>query len=150
MSDLGDLYQQVILDHNRSPRNFGKLADANRQAEGYNPLCGDHFTVYLKVENGVIQDVGFQGSGCAISKASSSLMSAFLKGKTQEEAEKLFQTFHEMVMGKLSEPERLESLGKLVALSGVCDYPARVKCASLAWHAMIAALKGESREVSTE
>lgn len=150
MSDLGDLYQEIILDHNKSPRNFRKLEDANRRAEGYNPLCGDHFTVYLKVEEGRISDVAFEGSGCAISKASSSIMSSFLKGKTVEEAEKLFAKFHEMVKGQLKDPEQLESLGKLAAFSGVCDYPSRVKCASLAWHAMLNALHGSGGQVSTE
>lgn len=150
MSDLGDLYREIILDHNKSPRNFRKLEGANRSAEGYNPLCGDHFTVYLKVEEGLISDVAFEGSGCAISKASSSIMSSFLKGKTVEEAEKLFAKFHEMVKGQLKDPEQLESLGKLAAFSGVCDYPSRVKCASLAWHAMLNALHGSGGQVSTE
>ncbi|MEW6367138.1 MAG: Fe-S cluster assembly sulfur transfer protein SufU [Acidobacteriota bacterium] len=150
MSDLTDLYQEIILDHNKRPRNYGKPEGANRLAEGHNPLCGDHFTVYLNVEDGLIRDVGFQGSGCAISKASSSLMSSILKGKTVAEAEALFERFLEMVKGRLHSPDQIEKLGKLAALSGVCDYPARVKCATLAWHAMQAALKGEGEKVTTE
>jgi nitrogen fixation NifU-like protein len=150
MTDLGDLYQEVILDHNKSPRNFRKLEGANREAEGYNPLCGDHYTVYLKVEGDRIVDVSFDGSGCAISKASSSMMSSILKGKTLDEARSLFEKFHDMVKGKMKEPEQLEELGKLAALSGVCDYPARVKCASLAWHTMLAALEEKEKKISTE
>ena len=150
MSELTDLYQEIILDHNKRPRNYGKPEGANRLAEGHNPLCGDHFTVYLNVDNGLIRDVGFQGSGCAISKASSSLMSSMLKGKTVAEAEVLFERFLDMVRGRLVSPEQIEKLGKLAAFSGVCDFPARVKCATLSWHTMQAALKGQDEKVTTE
>jgi nitrogen fixation NifU-like protein len=150
MSDLGELYQEVILDHNKNPRNFKKLQDANRTAEGYNPLCGDQITVYIKLENGVINDISFQGSGCAISKASASMMTASLKGKTKAEAELLFNKVHKMLTGELEERVKFEDLGKLAALSGVCQFPARVKCASLSWHTLNAALKGEKGVASTE
>jgi nitrogen fixation NifU-like protein len=150
MSDLRELYQQVILDHNKSPRNFRRLEDANRASEGYNPLCGDHLHLYLKVAGGVIQDIGFQGAGCAISKASASLMSSMLKGKTKEEAEGLFKRFHDMVTGAVDAPPDTEGLGKLAVFAGVREFPARVKCATLAWHTLHAALKGEDKPVSTE
>ncbi len=150
MSDLRELYQQVILDHNKSPRNFRKVEDANRSSEGYNPLCGDHLHLYLKVEGDVIRDIGFQGSGCAISKASASLMSSALKGKTKGEAEALFKRFHDMVTGDVEAPPDTEGLGKLVVFAGVREFPARVKCATLAWHTLNAALKGEDKPVSTE
>ena len=127
MSDLGDLYQQLILDHNRNPRNFQQPAAANRHAEGYNPLCGDRFSVYLQVEDGVIRDVGFQGMGCAISKASASLMTEAVKGKPKAEAETMFQAFRDMLAGGANAP------GKLAAFSGVRAFPSRVKCANLAW-----------------
>ncbi len=146
MSDLRELYQEVIFDHNRNPRNFGHPADANRKAEGYNPLCGDKVTVYLKVENGRIVDVAFEGSGCAISTASASLMTEALKGKTEEEAERLFEGFHGMVAGSGHSID----LGKLEVLSGVREFPARVKCATLAWHTLSAALKNTGQPVSTE
>lgn len=147
MSDLGELYQEMILDHNKRPRNFGKLPEANRQAEGYNPLCGDRLTVTLKLENGVISDIGFEGSGCAISKASSSIMTTVVKGKTGVEVEGLFKKFHEMVTGKKGIPSEL---GKLAVFSGVSEFPARVKCATLAWHTLKAALEGRDEKVSTE
>jgi nitrogen fixation NifU-like protein len=150
MSDLRELYQQVILDHNRSPRHFRKLEDANRSSEGYNPLCGDHLHLYLKVEGDVIRDIGFQGSGCAISRASASLMSSALKGKTRGEAEALFKRFHDMVTGDVEAPPDTEGLGKLAVFAGVREFPARVKCATLAWHTLHAALKGEDKPVSTE
>ncbi len=150
MSDLRELYQQVILDHNKSPRNFRKLEDANRDSEGYNPLCGDHLHLYLKMEGDVIQDIGFQGAGCAISKASASLMSSILKGKTKEEAEAMFKKFHDMVTGGMDAPPDTEGLGKLAVFSGVREFPARVKCATLAWHTLHAALEGEDKPVSTE
>ena len=148
MADLDDLYQEVILDHNKSPRNFRVLSNANRKAEGYNPLCGDHVTVYLHLNNGVIEDITFQGSGCAISKASASLMTAELKGKTEQAAEDLFEGVHKMLTG---DPDaNSEKVGKLKILAGVCKFPARVKCASLAWHTVKAALKGESEPATTE
>ena len=144
--ELSELYQQVILDHSRKPRNFHVLPDANRKAEGNNPLCGDRFTVFLKLEGGVIQDISFQGSGCAISKASASMMTDQLKGKTVADAEKLFTQYQEMVM---TGPANEEAMGKLCAFSGVRRFPMRVKCAILPWHAMMAGLKGEAL-ISTE
>ncbi len=146
MSDLRDLYQEVIFDHNRHPRNFGPLPGANRHADGFNPLCGDRLTLNLQVQDGVIQDARFEGSGCAISTASASLMTEALKGKTEAEAAALFEGFHHMVMGEKSEVD----LGKLAVLAGVSEFPARVKCASLAWHTLNAALKNEADPVSTE
>jgi nitrogen fixation NifU-like protein len=147
MSGLKDLYQEVIFDHNRNPRHHQKLGDANRQAQGFNPLCGDKVTLYLKVDqNGVIRDVGFDGAGCAISVASASLMSEALIGKKESEAEALFKEFRDMLMG----PAHPTSLGKLEALSGVKEFPSRIKCATLAWHALHAALKGQKGAVSTE
>ncbi len=150
MSDLSELYQQVILDHNKSPRNFRKLEGATRTAEGYNPLCGDQITVYVKLEDDVIKDISFQGSGCAISKASASLMTASLKGKTEGEAEILFDRVHKMLIGELDTKSNSHELGKLSILSGVCNFPSRVKCASLSWHTFHAALKGEGKLASTE
>ncbi len=146
-SDLRDLYQEVILDHNRQPRNFHKMEDAGREAEGFNPLCGDRVTVYLKMKDGVIEDVSFVGSGCAISKASSSIMTTAVKGKTAAEAEKLFEQFHDLVTGKAA-PQ--EDLGKLQVFAGVSEFPARVKCASLAWHTLKSAMEGNEGKVSTE
>jgi nitrogen fixation NifU-like protein len=148
MSELGELYQQVILDHNRKPRNFQKVADANRSAEGFNPLCGDQIQVYVKLEDDRIRDIGFQGSGCAISRASASLMTSALKGKSAGEAEELFQHFHRLVTS--DEAADPEALGKLTVFSGVREFPARVKCASLAWHTLRAALQGTQDKVSTE
>ena len=148
MFDLRELYQQVILDHNKSPRNFRKLEDANRASEGYNPLCGDHLHVYLKLDGDVIQDIGFQGSGCAISKASASLMSSAVKGKTKAEAEALFRKFHALVTEGAA-PDS-EGLGKLAVFAGVREFPARVKCATLSWHTLHGALEAEDRIVSNE
>jgi nitrogen fixation NifU-like protein len=149
MPELRDLYQDIILEHSKRPRNYRTLEAANRKAEGFNPLCGDHFTVYLDVaENGQIRDVSFQGSGCAISKASASMMTQAIKGKRTEEAEELFQKFHHVVTGKNGTES--EDLGKLAAFAGVSEYPVRVKCATLAWHALRAALQGEQQAVSTE
>jgi nitrogen fixation protein NifU and related proteins len=148
MPDLRDLYQEVILEHSKSPRNFCALATANHRAEGYNPLCGDHFTVYLDVEDDHIRSVSFQGSGCAISKASASMMTQALKGKKKEEAERMFEEFHSIVTGKRAADPEL--LGKLAVFSGVSEFPVRVKCATLAWHAMHAALQGQEQAVSTE
>lgn len=140
MANLSELYQNVILEHNRSPRNCRVMEDANRTAEGNNPLCGDQLTVWLKVEDDVIRDVSFQGSGCAISRASASLMTGAVKGKTSAEAAELFDTFHRLVTGRL-DPAESETLGKLAVFSGVSEYPIRVKCASLAWHTMKEALR---------
>ena len=150
MSDLRELYQEVILDHNKKPRNFGVLEDATQVAQGHNPLCGDNVTVYLHVEGDTIQDISFNGSGCAISKASASLMTGALKGKTVAEAETIFQSFRELVTGPEASEEVLEEMGKLAVFSGVRDYPARVKCASLAWHTVHNALQGKPEPVVTE
>jgi nitrogen fixation NifU-like protein len=149
MSDLTDLYQEVILDHNRRPRNFREIGEASRRQEGYNPLCGDRLTLYVKLDGDRISDVSFQGTGCAISKASASLMTEALKGKTVDEARSLFDRFHEMVT---SSPETAApDLGKLSVFAGIREFPTRVKCASLAWHTMRAAVADtESRTVSTE
>jgi nitrogen fixation protein NifU and related proteins len=141
MSDLTELYQSVILDHNRKPRKFGALEGANRTAEGKNPLCGDQVLVSLRVEDDVIREVRFAGHGCAISKASASLMTAAVKGKTQAEADALFQRFHALVLGQSTEADESgPPLGQLVVFSGVSRFPVRVKCASLAWHTLKAAL----------
>ena len=148
MSDLTDLYQEVILDHGRKTRNFRPMPDATATAEGLNPLCGDHYQVFLKLDGDRIADVSFQGSGCAISKASASLMSAALKGKTAAEAEDLFQRFHKMVVE--GDASQADGLGKLAVLKGVADFPTRVKCASLAWHALHSALRGEVQPATTE
>jgi nitrogen fixation protein NifU and related proteins len=150
MSDLQDLYQDVILEHSKAPRNYRKLAAANREAEGFNPLCGDHFTVYLDIEGDAIQDISFQGSGCAISKASASMMTQSLKGKTKLEAERVFEEFRRLVGGKSPVDGNEEDLGKLAVFSGVSKFPVRVKCATLAWHALHAALNKEREPVSTE
>ena len=150
MSDLRELYQEVILDHNRRPRNFQKLDGANRMAEGYNPLCGDQLTVYLRLEDGVIKDISFQGSGCAISKASASMMTAALKGRAVAEGEALFEAFHKMVTADLSVTFDPLDVGKLAAFSGVREFPVRVKCATLPWHTLHAALEGKGEPVSTE
>jgi nitrogen fixation NifU-like protein len=150
MSALRDLYQQVILDHNRNPKNFRVMQDATGSIEGYNPLCGDHYTVFVKMEGDVIADVSFTGAGCAISKASASVMSSVLKGKTLAEAEGMFQEFHGLVTGAHASEEEMARLGKLAAFSGVSEFPARVKCASLPWHTLHAVLEGKSRPISTE
>lgn len=147
--DLRDLYQEVIFDHNRNPRNFRVMENANRQVEGFNPLCGDRLTLYLKIDDHVISDASFQGSGCAISTASVSLMTEIVKGKTEAEADALFKQFHEMTTGQ-TEEINLEAVGKLAVLAGVREYPARVKCATLAWHTLDAALKNEAQSISTE
>jgi nitrogen fixation protein NifU and related proteins len=144
MSELRELYQEMILDHGKHPRNFRFPENANRQADGYNPLCGDRLTLKLLVENDRIVDVGFQGAGCAISTASASTMTEVIKGKTLGEVDSLFQGFHELVTGKL------ETLGKLAVFGGVADFPMRVKCATLAWHTLRAALAAKGEPVSTE
>lgn len=146
-AELQELYQEMILDHNRRPRNFRAIEDA-RRTEGYNPLCGDRLTVYLRVENDVIRDVSFQGSGCAISKASASLMTESIRGKTVAEAEALITRFHEMITSPSQTPPA--DVGKLVVLAGVRQFPVRVKCASLAWHTLRAAVQARDEVVSTE
>lgn len=147
MSGIRDLYQEVILDHNKRPRNFHPIDPSSHQADGHNPLCGDTVTVYLDVRDGIIQDIAFQGAGCAISTASASLMTEALKGKAVTEVQPLFESFHDVVTG---EQEPSKPLGKLSILAGVRDYPSRVKCATLAWHTLRAALEQRNDPVSTE
>ena len=146
MSDLRDLYQEVILDHNRAPRNFGRLPNANRESEGHNPLCGDRVSVFLHVEGDRIEGIAFQGSGCAISTASASLMTEALKGRTVAEARRIFHGFHDLLTAEGSP----DDLGKLAVFAGVREYPIRIKCATLAWHAVQAALEQQDHPVSTE
>jgi nitrogen fixation NifU-like protein len=148
-SDLQDLYQEVVLDHGKRPRNFREVEGANHRAQGHNPLCGDQLTVTVKVEGGVIRDIGFQGQGCAISRASASLMTGAVKDRTREQAEQLFEQVHKLVTEGPADVNT-EVLGKLTVLSGVSEFPARVKCASLAWHTLRAALRGEAEPISTE
>jgi nitrogen fixation protein NifU and related proteins len=148
MAGLRDLYQEVILEHSKVPRNYREIAGADHKAEGFNPLCGDRFTVYLHLDGDTIRDISFQGSGCAISKASASMMTQILKGKSRREAEKLFGNFHDLVTGNGHPSE--EEMGKLAVFSGVSEFPARVKCATLAWHTLQAALAGQQDAVSTE
>jgi len=150
MSDLSDLYQQVILDHNKAPRNFRKLENPTRTVEGLNPLCGDQLTLYVDLDGDRIADISFQGSGCAISKASASIMTDSLKGKTIAEADAMFEGVHRMLTVEGSDEATTDGLGKLAVLSGVREFPTRVKCASLSWHALRNALKGEGGKVSTE
>ena len=149
MSELSELYQQVILDHNKKPRNFHKLEAANHSAEGYNPLCGDHLTVYLNLDDDRLQDVSFEGSGCAISKAAASMMTQAVKGKSKLQAEELFGEFHRMVTGELDEEVDENHLGNLKIFAGVREFPVRVKCATLPWHTLHAALNN-TQTVSTE
>ena len=149
MSELNDLYQEVILEHNKNPRNFRELETATKTADGNNPLCGDALRVYVEMENGKVKDVAFKGSGCAISKASASMMTQAVKGKSKQEAEVLFDEFHKMVTGELDAESEENSLGKLKIFAGVLEFPARVKCASLSWHTLHAALNDEA-EISTE
>ena len=148
MADLRDLYQEVILEHSKAPRNYRELTDADHKAEGFNPLCGDRFTVYLHMEGDAIRDITFQGSGCAISKASASMMTQSLKGKTRAEAEKLFEKFHSVVTGHANSEQ--VDLGKLAVFAGVSEFPTRVKCATLAWHTLQSAIEGKQEAVSTE
>jgi nitrogen fixation protein NifU and related proteins len=150
MSELRELYQQVILDHNRKPRNFGKLAGANRTAEGYNPLCGDQITLYLDVEDGVIRAAAFEGTGCAISKAAASMMTDSLAGKAEAEAEALGRRVRVMLTGQANGDAPGRDLGKLAVFAGVREFPSRVKCATLAWHTLQAALSRAPEPVSTE
>ena len=149
MSELSELYQQVILDHNKKPRNFRKLETANHTAEGHNPLCGDQLPVYVNHDDNAVREIAFEGSGCAISRASASLMTAAVKGKTRTEAVDLFDRFHRLVTGTL-DPADKPSLGKLAAVAGVAEFPVRIKCASLSWHALRAALDQPNAVVSTE
>jgi len=148
MSEINELYQELIIDHSRNPRNFGKLENANHMKEGYNPLCGDKFTFYIFEKNGIIEAIKFEGSGCAISTASASLMTESLKGKTIDEADKLFKAFQRLVKGEEEVSEKL--LGKLIILAGVRDFPMRVKCATLPWHTMKSALHDEGGKICTE
>ncbi|MGH7723936.1 MAG: Fe-S cluster assembly sulfur transfer protein SufU [Candidatus Eiseniibacteriota bacterium] len=149
MSDLRDLYQEIVLDHSKSPRNERVIESADADAEGFNPLCGDRVHVYLALDGDRLEDVSFEGSGCAISKASASMMTQALKGRTRTEAEKLFAAFHRLVTGVEAAPNG-EALGKLAVFAGVSEFPVRVKCASLAWHTMRAALSGQRDSVTTE
>jgi len=149
MSELRELYQEVILDHNKSPRNFHALPAPASKSDGYNPLCGDRLSLYLLVENGSVKDIAFEGSGCAISKASASLMTAAVKGKSVRDAEALFEKFHRVVSGKGSE-EDLKALGSLAALAGVAEFPARVKCATLCWHTLHSGLEQKNTTATSE
>ena len=148
MSDLAELYQELVLDHNSRPRNFRKTGTPNASAEGYNPLCGDRVTVYVQVENGAVKDIGFQGTGCAISRASASMMTESVKGKTVAEALALFDKFRDEVTGEAGAED--EDLGDLEAFAGIKEYPSRVKCAVLGWHTLKAALESQVQRVSTE
>jgi nitrogen fixation NifU-like protein len=149
MSELSELYQDTILEHNKNPRNFREIEDADREALGNNPLCGDALKVYVKMDGDTVADVAFKGSGCAISKASASMMTQAVKGRTKEEAEELFNEFHEMVTGGLDPESEETHLGRLKIFAGVLEFPARVKCASLSWHTLHAALHGDA-SISTE
>ncbi len=149
MDELRELYQEVIFDHNRNPRNFYVMEDANRKVEGFNPLCGDRLTLFLDMQNGVIKKASFQGSGCAISTASVSLMTEIIVDKTEQQAQQLFDTFHKITTGQ-DVDAKMEELGKLQVLAGVKEYPARVKCATLAWHTLEAAIKNDAETVTTE
>jgi nitrogen fixation NifU-like protein len=151
-AELRELYQEVILDHSKKPRNFHALPDANRRADGFNPLCGDKATIYVRVEGDVVKDVSFTGKGCSISTASASMMTETLKGKSLEEAERLFQRFHALVTASpdKAHDNAAPELGKLAAFSGVCEFPVRVKCASLPWHTFKAALEEQAQPVKTE
>ncbi len=148
--EIRELYQQIILDHNKNPKNFGKIDPYNHHAEGFNPLCGDHLHLYLHTEGDRIVNISFEGGGCAISKSSASMMTAFVKGKTVQEAETLFNRFHEMVTGTGKSDEDYSDLDKLAVLQGVREFPVRVKCASLSWHTLVAALKQPETVISTE
>jgi nitrogen fixation NifU-like protein len=154
MDNLGNLYQEVILDHSRRPRNFRKMEGASRKADGYNPLCGDRVTIYLSMDGDVVKDASFQGSGCAISTSSASILTESMKGKTRAEAEALFETFHDLVTGERNAKPDAPELGKLAVFSGVSEFPARVKCATLSWHTLRAALDSpnvdEAAQISTE
>lgn len=150
MSDLRELYQEVILDHNKNPRNFRAIEDANHSADGFNPLCGDRLTVYLVVKGDVVEDVAFKGSGCAISTASASLMTEAVKGHSIEEVRALFEEFHRLVTGRGGQDQSLPGAEKLLVFHGVSEYPVRVKCATLPWHTLLAAFSDRTEPVSTE
>ncbi|MGH9570007.1 MAG: Fe-S cluster assembly sulfur transfer protein SufU [Candidatus Angelobacter sp.] len=147
MLELRELYQETILEHSRKPRNYGELPSASHKAEGYNPLCGDHYTIFVNLKDGAISEVSFHGAGCAISKASASMMTQALKGKTEQEAEQIFTRFHDLVTGQ---GNHVEEVGKLAVFAGVSEFPLRVKCATLPWHTLRAALRGDQQAVSTE
>ena len=148
--DIRELYQQMIMDHNKNPKNFRAMPDAGRVAEGHNPLCGDHFKVYVKMDGDVIQDISFDGAGCAISKSSASMMTAALKGKTRAEAKALFDEVHRMLSREIGAPFDAAKVGKLATLGGVCEFPSRVKCASLAWHTLLEGIEPTGKQVTTE
>ncbi len=148
--EFQDLYREIILDHNKSPRNCRTMENPDRVVQGKNPLCGDNYKVYVKLDGDTVSDVSFEGSGCAISKASASVMTEFLKGKSIDEVEKFFNLFHEMVTGKLDVDDCFDEVGKLAAFAGVAEFPVRVKCATLAWHAVHTAVTSEEAEASTE
>jgi nitrogen fixation NifU-like protein len=148
--DLKDLYQQMIMDHNKNPRNFRAIPDATAKVEGFNPLCGDHIHVYLKMNRDTIEDISFEGSGCAISKAAASMMTSALKGKSRAEAKTLFEEVHAMLSRDIGESVQTEKLGKLAVFAGVSEFPARVKCATLAWHTMLEGLEPTGKQVTTE
>jgi nitrogen fixation protein NifU and related proteins len=150
MSELRELYQQVILDHNKTPRNYGKIDDANCDQEGFNPLCGDHLHVYVHMEGDLIEGISFEGTGCAISRASASLMTAAIKGKTVAEADEFFRIFHDMVTAEVDTPVDREQLGKLAVFAGVREFPMRIKCATLAWHTARSAMSGDKAPITTE
>ncbi|MFQ5770517.1 MAG: Fe-S cluster assembly sulfur transfer protein SufU [bacterium] len=150
MEELRELYQQVILDHNKNPKNFKKLEPASHTSEGYNPLCGDRINLYLQVKDDKIQDIGFQGSGCAISKASASVMTTVVKGKSIQEAKQIFEKFHKLITGEVDSTSQGQGLDKLVVFAGVREFPVRVKCAALAWHTLVSALENENNVVTTE
>lgn len=150
MSDLRELYQQVILDHNRSPRNYRCMCDADRTSEGHNPLCGDHLSLYVKLDGSRIADIAFRGEGCAISKASASLMTDAVKGQTLEDAQSLFGKFRDLVTSDLSTEPVVDGIGKLAVFAGVREFPVRIKCATLAWHTLEAALEDSKSPVTTE
>ncbi len=150
MTELNELYQEVLLDHNRNPRNFKALDNPSGEIEGYNPLCGDKYTVFVRVNDNVIEDIGFEGAGCAISKASASMMTDAVKGKTKEEVDEIYEDVHRMLTNSSNDTDAVAKLGKLAALSGVAAFPMRVKCATLAWHAMRVAMQGENDKISTE
>ena len=150
MSELRELYQEMVLDHNSKPRNFKEIEDATHTIEGFNPLCGDHITLSIKMRDGTIEDIGFKGSGCAISRASASMMTEQMEGKSKEEALELFASFHGMVTGKSNGQMEEEDLGDLEVLGGISEFPSRIKCATLAWHTLRSALGGKIEQVSTE
>lgn len=150
MSEISELYQQVILDHNKNPCNYGELKPCTHFAEGYNPLCGDHFNIYINLDGDIIKDIHFYGAGCAISKSSASIMTTLVKGKTIQEAEEYFKKFQHLVTADMNELTDMESLGKLAVFAGVREFPSRIKCASLAWHTMKSAISGEKNPASTE